>query len=60
MEPTAYGVYWRTSTPEEQDMDSAKLDEMMEFIDEMDLAIDSVVIVRNGYIVLSRNVKRFI
>jgi len=33
-------------------MDSAKLDEMMESIDEMNLAIDSVVVVRNGYIVL--------
>ncbi len=42
---------WRTSTPEEQDMDSAKLDQMMEYIDEQDLIIESVVVVRNGYIV---------
>lgn len=43
---------WETSTPEEQGMDSAKLVEMMEFIDEQDLDIDSVVVVRNGHIVL--------
>ncbi len=43
---------WQTSTPEEQNMDSAKLDKMMEFIDEADLTIFSVVVVRHGYIVL--------
>ena len=42
---------WRTSTPEEQDMDSTKLDQMMEYIDEQNLTIESVVVVRNGYIV---------
>jgi len=43
---------WLTSTPEEQGMDSTKLDEMMEYIDELDLPIDSVIVVRHGYIVL--------
>ena len=43
---------WRASTPEEQGMDSAKLEEMMEYIDETNLAIESVIVVRNGYIVL--------
>jgi len=43
---------WQTSTPEEQGMDSAKLEEMMEFIKEQGLDIDSVVVVRSGYIVL--------
>ena len=43
---------WRTSTPEEQDMDSAKLEEMVQYINEWGLAIDSVVVVRNGHIVL--------
>jgi len=42
---------WQTSTPEEQDMDSAKLNEVMTYIEENDLAIESVVVVRNGYIV---------
>ena len=42
---------WLTSTPEEQDMDSTKLEEMMEHIDEHDYAIDSILVVRNGYIV---------
>jgi CubicO group peptidase (beta-lactamase class C family) len=43
---------WITSTPEEQDMDSNKLEEMMEYIDERDIPIDSVIVVRNGNIVL--------
>jgi len=42
---------WRTSTPEEQGMDSIKLEEMMEYIDEHDISIDSVIVVRNGNIV---------
>ena len=42
---------WLTSTPEEQKMDSTKLEEMMEHIDEHDYAIDSILVVRNGYIV---------
>ena len=42
---------WRTSTPEEQGMDSAKLADMFEYIKEKGLNIDSVTIVRNGYIV---------
>ena len=50
---------WRTSTPEEQDMDSAQLEQVTEYIEENGLAdigengmtIDSVVVVRNGYIV---------
>ena len=46
---------WRTSTPEEQDMDSTKLDQMMEYIENMDkggLPINSVLVVRHGHIVL--------
>lgn len=42
---------WRSSTPEEQGMDSAKLADMFEYINEKGLNIDSVSIVRNGYIV---------
>ena len=46
---------WRTSTPEKQDMDSAKLDEVMEYIERMDkrgMPINSVLVVRHGHIVL--------
>ena len=42
---------WRTSTPEEQGMDSALLDQITEYFDENNLDIHSVVVVRNGYIV---------
>ena len=42
---------WQTSTPEEQGVDSATLNQMMEIVDEMDLPIDSVVVVRHGHIV---------
>ncbi len=42
---------WRSSTPEEQGMDSGKLADMFEYIKEKGYTIDSVTIVRNGYIV---------
>jgi len=47
---------WQKSTPEEQGMDSAKLLEMVEFYEKQHLksekiSIDSITIVRNGYIV---------
>ncbi len=43
---------WRTSTPEKQGMDSRKLADMMEKTLEEKYKIDSITIVRNGYIVL--------
>lgn len=43
---------WRTSTPEEQGMDGIKLSEMVKYINENNIPIKSVLIVRNGYIVL--------
>jgi CubicO group peptidase (beta-lactamase class C family) len=43
---------WRSSTPEEQGMDSGKLIEMLELVRGMDYAIDSITIVRNGYLVM--------
>ena len=43
---------WRTSTPEEQGMDSAALDRMMRHVEEEGYNIHSVIVVRNGYIVL--------
>lgn len=42
---------WRSSTPEEQGMDSGKLIEMMEKVRDEDYAIDNITIVRNGYLV---------
>ena len=43
---------WRTATPESQGMDSSLLLNMMEVIWERGIKIDSVTVVRNGYIVL--------
>ncbi len=42
---------WRTSTPAEQGMDTTKLDEMMKHVEVNDIRIDSILIVRNGYLV---------
>lgn len=41
---------WRTSTPEEQGMDSAALAKLIEAISEL-ADLDSLLIVRNGYVV---------
>jgi CubicO group peptidase (beta-lactamase class C family) len=49
MFPTAN---WETSTPEDQGMDSQILVEMLETIITRGYEIDSVVIIRNGYLVL--------
>jgi CubicO group peptidase (beta-lactamase class C family) len=43
---------WRTSTPEEQGFDSAKLAEGLQDIQARQLDIDSLLIIRNGYVVL--------
>ncbi len=43
---------WRTATPESQGMDSSLLLNMLDVIWDRDVDIDSVLIVRNGYIVL--------
>ena len=42
---------WRTSTPEEQGMDSEVLANMIESIRESGKKIDSITIIRNGYLV---------
>lgn len=44
--------YWPILTPEEQGMNATKLNQMVDCIDELDLAIDSVLVVRHGYLVL--------
>ncbi len=42
---------WQTSTPEEQGMDSTKLDRVEGIIEEREYEIDACIIVRGGYIV---------
>lgn len=42
---------WRTSTPEEQGMDSSKITQMLSYIDQQHLDFDSLLIIRHGYIV---------
>ena len=42
---------WLNTTPEEQGMDSGLLNEMIDRIDELDVLIDSILIVKNGYLV---------
>ncbi|MFX0064633.1 MAG: serine hydrolase domain-containing protein [Candidatus Hermodarchaeota archaeon] len=45
---------WRTATPESQAMDSEKLNDMMEYIEEQGFNIHSVIVIRHGYIVLEQ------
>jgi len=55
--PTRPSTYWptgdwRESTPEQQGMDSALLVKMFDFIEQKDVYIHSILIVRNGYVVM--------
>ncbi|MCK5633484.1 MAG: serine hydrolase [Anaerolineales bacterium] len=50
---------WRSSTPEEQGMDSDLLSEMLMKIQEQNYEIDSVTIVRNGYMVADASIHPF-
>jgi CubicO group peptidase (beta-lactamase class C family) len=43
---------WRTSTPEQQGFDSVKLAEMLQALRDGQIGIDSLLIIRNGYVVL--------
>jgi CubicO group peptidase (beta-lactamase class C family) len=43
---------WRNTTPEDQGMNSATLQNMLNNIEEENYQIDSVIVIRNGYIVL--------
>jgi CubicO group peptidase (beta-lactamase class C family) len=45
---------WRVAAPEEQGMDAALLQQMLDAIDEKILRIDSVLVVHNGYIVTEK------
>ncbi len=46
------GLQWPIASPEEQGFDSAALAEVVEQIDEQDLPIDSMQVVRNGVLIL--------
>ncbi|MBU1749474.1 MAG: beta-lactamase family protein [Chloroflexi bacterium] len=50
---------WRTSTPEEQGLDSVKLADMLEAIRKQGHDIDSVSVVRHGYLVADATVYPF-
>lgn len=43
---------WRSTTPEQQGVDSAKLTDALEYIRKHDVSIHSLLIIRNGYVVL--------
>jgi hypothetical protein len=45
---------WPVSTPAEQSMNPAVLDEMLDYIDDIGLELHSLLIVRNGKIVLEK------
>jgi len=45
---------WQISSPEEQGMDSSILDNLSDYIENDDFNYDSVVIVKNGYIVFEK------
>ena len=50
---------WRTASPASQGMDGARLDAMVAEIGAAKLPIDSVTVVRHGYVVLDRTFGRF-
>lgn len=45
---------WQVSTPNAQNMSKSRLDDMSAFIKDQGFAIDSILIVRNGYIVFEQ------
>lgn len=42
---------WRTSTPEEQGVDSEKIYQMLSYIKEQNINLHSIIMVRNGYLI---------
>ncbi len=50
---------WRTSTPEEQGMDSEILADMLARIEARNYDLDSVMVVRNGYVVTDAYIQPF-
>ena len=53
------GQTWRVSTPEAQGMDSEKLAEMLDYIQSNKLNVHSVIVIRNGYVVLEAYAEPF-
>jgi CubicO group peptidase (beta-lactamase class C family) len=45
---------WLCSTPEEQGMDSAKLEQIIESIKQQNIAIHSTLIIRHGYLIFEK------
>jgi len=45
---------WRTAEPADQDMDAAKLEEITTYVQSNGLAVDSVLVVRGGYLVYEK------
>lgn len=45
-------AFWKLSSPEKQGMDSETLVKLLEYIHEQDKGIHSILVIRNGYIVL--------
>ncbi len=50
---------WRNATPEETGLDSTNLVEMMDYIEEQQLEIDSLLVVHDGYLVLDEYPRYF-
>ena len=50
---------WRTATPADEGMDTAKLDALVAEIRSAKLPVDSVTVIRHGYVVLDRRFGRF-
>ena len=44
-------IEWKTSSPQSQDFDPRSISEMFEFIRKKQFLIDSVVIVKDGYLI---------
>lgn len=53
------GAEWRTSTPEEQGMDSAKLIALLQAVEDGTAPVQSLTVIRNGYAVLNLSVPPF-
>ena len=45
---------WQVSDPEDQGLDFADLDQMDQMIEDEDIELDSIVVIKNGYIVYER------
>jgi CubicO group peptidase (beta-lactamase class C family) len=45
---------WQVTTPEKQDMDSTTLDRMTSYVQDSGLEVNSVIVIRHGYIVYEK------